>query len=79
MTEVGRQPWIVYNVMKTTDAVTHASGIWVTFAAVLALYVVLGVVLVITLRTMSQRWRTEGEADVDVPYGPDEPVPEGLA
>ncbi len=79
VTEVGRQPWIVYNVMKTTDAVTHASGIWVTFTAVLALYVVLGVALVITLRTMSQRWRTEGEGDVDVPYGPDEPVPEGLA
>ena len=33
VTEVGRQPWIVYNVMRTSDAVTHASGIWVTFAA----------------------------------------------
>ena len=32
VTEVGRQPWIVYNVMRTEDAVTQASGVWVTFA-----------------------------------------------
>ena len=43
MTEVGRQPWIVYNVMRTEDAVTKADGIWVTFGAVVGLYVVLGV------------------------------------
>ena len=35
VTEVGRQPWIVYNVMRTSDAVTHANGIWVTFALML--------------------------------------------
>ena len=39
MTEVGRQPWIVYNVMRTSDAVTQASGIGVTFAAIIGLYV----------------------------------------
>ena len=33
VTEVGRQPWIVYNVMRTEDAVTKADGIWVTFGA----------------------------------------------
>ena len=42
VTEVGRQPWIVYNVMRTEDAVTGASGVWVTFSLVLALYAVLG-------------------------------------
>ena len=31
VTEVGRQPWIVYEVMRAEDAVTGASGIWVTF------------------------------------------------
>ena len=36
VTEVGRQPWIVYNVMRTEDAVTEASGVWVTFALVAA-------------------------------------------
>jgi cytochrome d ubiquinol oxidase subunit I len=70
VTEVGRQPWVVYNVMRTTDAVTQASGIWVTFGAVVALYAVLGTVLVITLRAMARRWREEDRPDDDVPYGP---------
>ena len=42
VTEVGRQPWVVYNVMRTKDAVTGASGVWVTFSAVLVLYTALG-------------------------------------
>src|SRR5207344_957454 len=41
VTEVGRQPWIVYEVMRTKDAVTQASGVWVTFVAVLVLYIAL--------------------------------------
>jgi cytochrome bd ubiquinol oxidase subunit I len=73
VTEVGRQPWIVYNVMRTSDAVTQASGVWVTFVAVLALYVALGATLIITLRAMSRRWRNADEQDVDVPYGPSDP------
>ena len=71
VTEVGRQPWIVYNVMRTSDAVTHASGIWVTFAAVIVLYAALGAALVVTLRAMSRRWRDADEEAVEVPYGPD--------
>ncbi len=73
VTEVGRQPWIVYNVMRTSDAVTQASGVWVTFVAVLALYVALGATLIVTLRAMSRRWRNADEQDVDVPYGPSDP------
>src|SRR3954465_1819899 len=73
VTEVGRQPWIVYNVMQTADAVTQASGIGVTFAAVILLYATLGATLVITLRAMSRRWRAGGEEGVDVPYGPEPP------
>ena len=71
VTEVGRQPWIVYNVMRTSDAVTQADGIWVTFVAVVALYVALGAALIITLRAMSRRWRDADEQDDGVPYGPD--------
>ena len=74
VTEVGRQPWIVYNVMRTSDAVTQASGIGVTFAAIIGLYVVLGATLVITLRAMSRRWREGDEEAVDVPYGPEPPA-----
>jgi cytochrome d ubiquinol oxidase subunit I len=70
VTEVGRQPWVVYEVMRTEDAVTKAGGVWVTFALVMGLYAVLGAALVITLRAMARRWRAEGEDDAEVPYGP---------
>ena len=75
VTEVGRQPWIVYNVMRTEEAVTGAGGVWVTFAAALALYAVLGTATVLILRTMSRRWRSAGEVEVEVPYGPSDPAP----
>src|SRR4051794_39333330 len=68
VTEVGRQPWVVYGVMRTEDAVTGASGVWVTFVAVLFLYAALGTAAVLILRSMSRRWR-EGE-EPTVPYGP---------
>jgi cytochrome bd ubiquinol oxidase subunit I len=68
VTEVGRQPWIVYEVMRTKDAVTDASGIWVSLSVVLVLYTALGISTVLVLRAMARRWR-EAE-DVDVPYGP---------
>jgi cytochrome d ubiquinol oxidase subunit I len=75
VTEVGRQPWIVYDVMRTEDAVTQADGIGVTFAAVVLLYAVLGTVLIVTLRAMSRRWRAAEEDDSEVPYGPSAPPP----
>jgi cytochrome d ubiquinol oxidase subunit I len=76
VTEVGRQPWIVYNIMRTEDAVTQASGVWVTFTLVFLLYVALGTALVVTLRAMSRRWRAQDEEDSEVPYGPRGAVPE---
>jgi cytochrome d ubiquinol oxidase subunit I len=79
VTEVGRQPWIVYNVMRTEDAVTDASGVPWTFGLIMALYVVLGAALVITLKAMSRRWRDAGDEDSDVPYGPQGAAPEGVA
>jgi cytochrome d ubiquinol oxidase subunit I len=75
VTEVGRQPWIVYNIMRTEDAVTQADGIGVTFAVVVLLYAVLGTVLIVTLRAMSRRWRAAEEDDSEVPYGPSAPPP----
>jgi len=76
VTEVGRQPWIVYEVMRTEDAVTQADGVWLTFALIVGLYALLGAALVITLRAMAQRWRAEGEDDLEVPYGPSGPPAE---
>ena len=70
VTEVGRQPWIVYEMMRTEDAVTKADGVWVTFGLIVGLYAILGVALVITLLAMARRWRAADEQDSDVPYGP---------
>ena len=70
VTEVGRQPWIVNEVMRTEEAVTGASGIWLTFSIVLVLYALLGVATILILRRMARRWREEGVDAVQVPYEP---------
>jgi cytochrome d ubiquinol oxidase subunit I len=40
-TEVGRQPWVVYRVMRTSEAVTGASGIPVGYGVLAAVYLAL--------------------------------------
>jgi cytochrome d ubiquinol oxidase subunit I len=71
VTEVGRQPWIVRNYMKVAQGATTNGGVWITFLVILAVYLTVGVTLVLVMRRMSRRWREEGELDVsDVPYGP---------
>jgi cytochrome d ubiquinol oxidase subunit I len=75
VTEVGRQPWVVYEVMRTEEAITGANGVWITFSAALALYTALGVATVLILRTMARRWRAEGIGEAEVPYGPSEAPP----
>ncbi len=40
-TEVGRQPWVVYRVMRTSEAVTGAHGIPVGYATLAGVYVAL--------------------------------------
>lgn len=52
VTEVGRQPWVVRGVMKTADAVTPMPELHVPLVAFTALYVVLGVVVVVLLRAL---------------------------
>ena len=75
LTEVGRQPWIVYGHLRTEDAVTDTGGIWLTFAIIMTLYALVAVGLVTTLRVLARRWRTQDEgADSDVPYGPRGPL-----
>jgi cytochrome bd ubiquinol oxidase subunit I len=46
VTEMGRQPWIVYGVMKTADAASRLAGVQVgvSLAAFIIVYSVLGVV-----------------------------------
>ncbi|GCD19734.1 cytochrome ubiquinol oxidase subunit I [Cellulomonas algicola] len=85
VTEVGRQPWIVYEVMRVEDAATGNESVWLTFVAIVLLYVALGTTTVLVLRAMSRRFRrASGFVDDDTPYGPTPgsarvPEPAGVA
>lgn len=81
VTEVGRQPWIVYNLMRVEDGATANTGVWVTFVGILVLYAAVGVTTILVLRSMSRRFREseQGVADHEVPYGPDAPIATGGA
>jgi len=73
VTEVGRQPWIVYRVLLVSHAVTPASGVPVTLGVILALYAILTVVSIGVPMVMSRRWRQGAPAEEEaeqVPYGP---------
>ena len=54
VTEVGRQPWVVYRVMTTAAAVTGAKGIPVGYAALAASYLAVGCGLVWVLRRLAR-------------------------
>jgi cytochrome d ubiquinol oxidase subunit I len=70
VTEVGRQPWIVYNVMRTADAVTEAGIARPMLVIVMAIYVMIGVATVLTLRAMSARWAAGNNRVPSGPYAP---------
>jgi cytochrome d ubiquinol oxidase subunit I len=70
VTEVGRQPWVVYHRLRTADAVTGATGIWWSLAGVLVLYLALGIATGLVLRALARRWREHDLDESDVPYGP---------
>jgi cytochrome d ubiquinol oxidase subunit I len=69
-TELGRQPWVVYRLMRVEEAVTRGAGVWVTLAAVVLGYAVLTVMTVLTLRSMARRWRDGAPLDLPTPYSP---------
>jgi cytochrome d ubiquinol oxidase subunit I len=50
VTEAGRQPWIIYGVMRTAAAVTPMRGLAVSFAAFTVLYIFLAVMVFVLLR-----------------------------
>jgi cytochrome d ubiquinol oxidase subunit I len=54
-TEVGRQPWIVYEVMRTSEAVTGADGIPVGYATLVAVYSGLAALVLFLLRRLAKR------------------------
>ena len=53
-TEVGRQPWIVYQLMRTEEAVTGASGIPLGYAALAIVYAFLAVTVLWLMRRLGR-------------------------
>ena len=71
VTEVGRQPWVVYQLMTTAQAATTNGGVIDSLTAVIIVYAALGVATVLILRMLARRWRQgpQDEPETDVPYG----------
>jgi cytochrome d ubiquinol oxidase subunit I len=80
-TEVGRQPWIVHNLMRVADAVNpvNPAYIWTMFGVLLVVYAVIAFFFITILLRLAAGWRLEdgrtrgGEAvapEEGVPYGP---------
>jgi len=57
VTEFGRQPWIIYGVMRTSAAATSTPALGPTFAIFLVLYAALGLTLARLLLLLAQRER----------------------
>jgi len=52
VTEVGRQPWVIYGVMRTADAATTVRGVWASLALFTTVYTGLLVLLVFFVRRL---------------------------
>lgn len=50
VTEVGRQPWIIHNVMRTADAVTPMPGVAYSFYLFTAIYISLSLAVIFLLK-----------------------------
>jgi len=75
VTEVGRQPWIIYGVMRTSEAVTPMPGLVIPFVVFTLLYVFLAVVVAwLLFRQVAQSPRV-GSEDPE----PSEEVPQHVA
>jgi hypothetical protein len=69
-TEVGRQPWVVYRLMRIDEAVTRGSGVWLSLAALIVVYTAMTAGAVVTLRSMARRWRAGESLELPTPYSP---------
>jgi cytochrome d ubiquinol oxidase subunit I len=70
VTEVGRQPWVVYRLQTTAAAATTNGGVVTTLTLIIVLYAALGAATLLILRALSRRWRRGHVAETEVPYGP---------
>lgn len=65
VTEVGRQPWVIYQVMRTEEAVTPMSGLGITFGIVTLVYLLLSVILVLVMRRLFVQTRPASASGAD--------------
>jgi cytochrome bd ubiquinol oxidase subunit I len=70
VTEVGRQPWVVYQLQTTAQAATTNGGVIASLSFVIVGYAVLGAATIAILRMLARRWRRGDDLDAAVPYGP---------
>jgi cytochrome d ubiquinol oxidase subunit I len=70
VTEVGRQPWVVYGLQTTADAATRNGGVVVTLTIIVVVYAALAIICVLILRMLSRRWHDNDLDEPGVPYGP---------
>ncbi len=75
VTEVGRQPWVVYQVQKVADAATTAAGVPVTLATIFAIYLVMTAVSIAVPHRMSVRWRRQDHTSRQAATAPGTPPP----
>jgi len=76
VTEVGRQPWIVQGLMRTSEAVTPMPGLLAPFLAFAVLYAMLAVVCVVLMRRLVLGSPTNDELrKLGIPVD-DDPEPE---
>ncbi|WP_298456887.1 cytochrome ubiquinol oxidase subunit I [uncultured Cellulomonas sp.] len=68
-TEVGRQPWFVYGVMRTAEAAGDYPSLWWLLGGTVVVYTLMTIGAVFVLRSMTRRWRA-GEHDLASPYAP---------
>ncbi|MBO0730285.1 MAG: cytochrome ubiquinol oxidase subunit I, partial [Acidimicrobiaceae bacterium] len=73
VTEVGRQPWVVYRLLTTSAAATTNSQVVVTLTVIVVGYTILGVTTILILRMLGRRWRHGDPDQARVPYGPELP------
>jgi cytochrome d ubiquinol oxidase subunit I len=73
-TEVGRQPWMVYNVMRVADSVNpiDPAFVWAMFGVLVAVYATISFLFLVLVLRLSASWRGAREADPELsaPYGP---------
>ncbi len=55
VTEEGRQPWVIYGLLRTSQAVTTAPFLNISFLIFSAIYIVLAVTMIVLLFRQGQK------------------------